>query len=166
MVFKQPVANNSHRAKAIINAFYSSRHSTELLLSRVLNTCWKPRHKVLVGISAAKSNILLIASLIQFLSCWTDDTCAVQRKLRPSSPCPAVCCGRRLQDDCVSKDVTNLHCNLSASLLPLSIDVTEVQIFIIIMYLLAAVGGSAFWQSLVILICSNCYRLKLKRLIP
>nr|XP_023649285.1 choline/ethanolaminephosphotransferase 1-like [Paramormyrops kingsleyae] len=28
----------------------------------------------------------------------------------------------------------------------LSIDVTEVQIFIIIMYLLAAVGGSAFWQ--------------------
>ncbi|CAJ1052056.1 choline/ethanolaminephosphotransferase 1b isoform X2 [Xyrichtys novacula] len=29
------------------------------------------------------------------------------------------------------------------------IDVTEVQIFIIIMYLLAAVGGSAFWQSLI-----------------
>ncbi|MBN3284968.1 CEPT1 ethanolaminephosphotransferase, partial [Polyodon spathula] len=27
------------------------------------------------------------------------------------------------------------------------IDVTEVQIFIIIMYLLAAIGGSAFWQS-------------------
>ncbi|XP_050961280.1 choline/ethanolaminephosphotransferase 1b isoform X1 [Labeo rohita] len=27
------------------------------------------------------------------------------------------------------------------------IDVTEVQIFIILMYLLAAVGGSAFWQS-------------------
>lgn len=33
----------------------------------------------------------------------------------------------------------------------LSIDVTEVQIFIIIMYLLAAIGGSAFWQSPVIL---------------
>lgn len=32
---------------------------------------------------------------------------------------------------------------------PSSIDVTEVQIFIIIMYLLAAVGGAAFWQSLV-----------------
>lgn len=32
----------------------------------------------------------------------------------------------------------------------LSIDVTEVQIFIIIMYLLAAIGGSAFWQSPVI----------------
>ncbi|MBN3303358.1 CEPT1 ethanolaminephosphotransferase, partial [Amia calva] len=30
------------------------------------------------------------------------------------------------------------------------IDVTEVQIFIIIMYLLAAIGGSAFWQSPVI----------------
>ncbi|KAK1901867.1 Choline/ethanolaminephosphotransferase 1 [Dissostichus eleginoides] len=29
------------------------------------------------------------------------------------------------------------------------IDVTEVQLFIIIMYLLAAVGGSAFWQSLI-----------------
>ncbi|CAF91563.1 unnamed protein product, partial [Tetraodon nigroviridis] len=29
------------------------------------------------------------------------------------------------------------------------IDVTEVQIFIILMYLLAAVGGAAFWQSLV-----------------
>ncbi|KAL6464168.1 hypothetical protein MHYP_G00264850 [Metynnis hypsauchen] len=29
------------------------------------------------------------------------------------------------------------------------IDVTEVQIFIIIMYLLAAVGGSAFWQALI-----------------
>ncbi|KAA0711743.1 Choline/ethanolaminephosphotransferase 1 [Triplophysa tibetana] len=28
-----------------------------------------------------------------------------------------------------------------------TIDVTEVQIFIILMYLLAAVGGSAFWQS-------------------
>ncbi|KAB5536705.1 hypothetical protein PHYPO_G00110530 [Pangasianodon hypophthalmus] len=29
------------------------------------------------------------------------------------------------------------------------IDVTEVQIFIMVMYLLAAVGGSAFWQALI-----------------
>lgn len=55
-------------------------------------------------------------------------------------------------------DVTNTHCKL-CFLLPLSIDVTEVQIFIIIMYLLAAVGGSAFWQSLVIVIGFNSYRL-------
>ncbi|KAG9334499.1 hypothetical protein JZ751_007582 [Albula glossodonta] len=34
-----------------------------------------------------------------------------------------------------------------AAMLGPGIDVTEVQIFIIIMYLLAAVGGSAFWQS-------------------
>lgn len=40
-----------------------------------------------------------------------------------------------------------------------SIDVTEVQIFIIIMYLLAAVGGSAFWQSLVSLISANSHTL-------
>ncbi|KAJ8412094.1 hypothetical protein AAFF_G00143610 [Aldrovandia affinis] len=33
-----------------------------------------------------------------------------------------------------------------------SIDVTEVQILIIVMYLLAAIGGSAFWQSLIPLI--------------
>jgi len=31
------------------------------------------------------------------------------------------------------------------------IDVTEVQIFIIIMHLLAVIGGPPFWQSLVIL---------------
>lgn len=42
----------------------------------------------------------------------------------------------------------------------LSIDVTEVQIFIIIMYLLAAVGGSAFWQSPVNLIDCNFLYLK------
>lgn len=33
-----------------------------------------------------------------------------------------------------------------------SIDVTEVQLFIITMYLLAAAGGAAFWQSPVSLI--------------
>lgn len=49
-------------------------------------------------------------------------------------------------------------------LLPLSVDVTEVQILIIIMYLLAAVGGSAFWQSLVIVIGFNSSRLRLMRL--
>ena len=44
--------------------------------------------------------------------------------------------------------------NPSALCTLLSIDVTEVQIFIIVMYVLAAIGGSAFWQSPVIL-CSS-----------
>lgn len=73
-------------------------------------------------------------------------------------PSSAVCCGRRLQDDCVLVAFTNAYSKLCFLLL-LSIDVTEVQIFIIIMYLLAAVGGSAFWQSLVIVIGSNSDRL-------
>lgn len=55
------------------------------------------------------------------------------------------------------------------SLCPFSIDVTEVQFFIIIMYLLAAIGGSAFWQFLVmhlthliqqIMACSYCLEMK------
>lgn len=55
------------------------------------------------------------------------------------------------------------------SLCPFSIDVTEVQFFIIIMYLLAAIGGSAFWQFLVmhlthliqqIMACFYCLDLK------
>jgi len=65
------------------------------------------------------------------------------------------------EDECVLLvHVTNPHCRL-CFLLPLSIDVTEVQIFIIIMYLLAAVGGSAFWQSLVIVIGSTSYRFEI-----
>lgn len=72
----------------------------------------------------------------------------------PAAAHATACYGRRLWDDFVLVDVTNPRCKL-CFFLPLSIDVTEVQIFIIIMYLLAAVGGSAFWQSLVIVIGSN-----------
>lgn len=47
----------------------------------------------------------------------------------------------------IYQDLPHPHCNTFC--FPSSIDVTEVQIFIIVMYLLAAVGGAAFWQSLV-----------------
>lgn len=50
--------------------------------------------------------------------------------------------------------------------LPSSIDVTEVQIFIIIMYLLAAVGGSAFWQSLVSVASTTSSNKCARRLLP
>lgn len=55
---------------------------------------------------------------------------------------------------CVSVPLyyTNLHLSVRPPwfVCVVSIDVTEVQIFIMVMYLLAAVGGSAFWQALVI----------------
>ncbi len=49
---------------------------------------------------------------------------------------------------CVCVSLSCLTVCLSSALI--SIDVTEVQIFIMLLYLLAAVGGSAFWQSPVI----------------
>lgn len=56
----------------------------------------------------------------------------------------------------------NLHVNFALliysllSVLPFSIDVTEVQIFIIVMYVLAAVGGTPFWQFQVRLQALGC----------
>lgn len=66
------------------------------------------------------------------------------------------------------KSLNRLHI-IPLSLCLCSIDVTEVQFFIIIMYLLAAIGGSAFWQFLVmhlthliqqIMACSYCLEMK------
>lgn len=56
-----------------------------------------------------------------------------------------------------SVHVSGLDCKTSFLPLPCSIDVTEVQIFIIILYLLAAVGGAAFWQSPVSLTSANSH---------
>ncbi|CAG5978131.1 unnamed protein product [Menidia menidia] len=55
----------------------------------------------------------------------------------------------QVQQRVVEEDSGKMMMMMMRMMMMCCIDVTEVQIFIIIMYLLAAVGGSAFWQSLI-----------------